>query len=245
MPAATVVGRRIPPMVVTVAAFVFGLGAAVAAARGANGTGLALWLANRVLDGFDGTLARAQGAQSDIGGYVDIVLDFVIYAAVPLGLVLGAAPPERATLAVSALVMLASFYVNAASWMYLAAILERRGAGAAARGELTTITMRLGWRHRDSGVLRPVPGVAANSGAPVHTHDRPRPGHGDAAACLGGAPPLIVGIRYASAVPATWGRTHAAVRYMTQNCSAASVQRRAIRKPAFATSRSNASRSYL
>jgi phosphatidylglycerophosphate synthase len=133
MPAATVVGRRIPPMVVTVAAFVFGLGAAVAAARGANGTGLALWLANRVLDGFDGTLARAQGAQSDIGGYVDIVLDFVIYAAVPLGLVLGAAPPERATLAVSALVMLASFYVNAASWMYLAAILERRGAGAAAR----------------------------------------------------------------------------------------------------------------
>jgi phosphatidylglycerophosphate synthase len=144
MPAATVVGRRIPPMVVTVAAFVFGLGAAVAAARGANGTGLALWLANRVLDGFDGTLARAQGAQSDIGGYVDIVLDFVIYAAVPLGLVLGAAPPERATLAVSALVMLASFYVNAASWMYLAAILERRGAGAAARGELTTITMPRG-----------------------------------------------------------------------------------------------------
>jgi phosphatidylglycerophosphate synthase len=144
MRAAIVVGRSIPPMVVTVAAFVFGLGAAVAAARGANGTGLALWLANRVLDGFDGTLARAQGAQSDIGGYVDIVLDFVIYAAVPLGLVLGAAPPERATLAVSALVMLASFYVNAASWMYLAAILERRGAGAAARGELTTITMPRG-----------------------------------------------------------------------------------------------------
>jgi hypothetical protein len=34
--------------------------------------------------------------------------------------------------------------VNAASWMYLAAILERRGAGAAARGELTTITMPRG-----------------------------------------------------------------------------------------------------
>ncbi len=141
MPAATVVGRRIHPMVVTLAAFGIGLGAAVAAARGANRTGLALWLANRVLDGFDGTLARAQGAQTDLGGYVDIVLDFVIYAAVPLGLVLGAAPPERATLAVAALAMVASFYVNAASWMYLAAILERRGTGAAARGELTTITM--------------------------------------------------------------------------------------------------------
>lgn len=144
MPAATVVGRRIHPMIVTVAAFGIGLGAAVAAALGANRTGLALWLANRVLDGFDGTLARAQGAQTDIGGYVDIVLDFVIYAAVPLGLVLGAAPPERATLAVAALAMVASFYVNAASWMYLAAILERRGTGAAARGELTTITMPRG-----------------------------------------------------------------------------------------------------
>lgn len=143
-PAATVVGRRVHPMVVTLAAFVVGLGAAVAAARGANGIGLALWLANRVLDGFDGTLARAQGTQSDIGGYVDIVLDFVVYVAVPFGLVLGAAPAERATLAIAALAMVASFYVNAASWMYLAAILERRGVGAAARGELTTITMPRG-----------------------------------------------------------------------------------------------------
>ncbi len=144
MPAATVVGRRMHPMVVTLAAFVVGLGAAGSAALGANRTALALWLANRVLDGFDGTLARAQGAQSDIGGYVDIVLDFVVYAAVPFGLVLGAAPPERAALAIAALAMVASFYVNAASWMYLAAILERRGAGAAARGELTTIAMPRG-----------------------------------------------------------------------------------------------------
>lgn len=144
MPAATVVGRRVHPMVVTLAAFVIGLGAAGSAALGANRMALALWLANRVLDGFDGTLARAQGAQSDIGGYVDIVLDFVVYAAVPFGLVLGAAPPERATLALAALALVASFYVNAASWMYLAAILERRGAGAASRGELTTITMPRG-----------------------------------------------------------------------------------------------------
>lgn len=143
-PAATVVGRRIHPMLVTLAAFVFGLGAAAAAACGVIGTGLALWLANRVLDGFDGTLARAQGAQSDLGGYVDIVLDFVVYAAVPFGLALGAAPPERPALALVALGMVASFYVNAASWMYLAAILERRGVGAAAHGELTTITMPRG-----------------------------------------------------------------------------------------------------
>jgi hypothetical protein len=39
------------------------------------------------------------------------------------------------------LALLGSFFVNAASWMYLSAVLERRGAGAAARGERTTVTM--------------------------------------------------------------------------------------------------------
>jgi len=40
--------------------------------------------------------------------------------------------------------LLASFYLNGASWMYLAALLEKRNAGAAARGELTTVTMPAG-----------------------------------------------------------------------------------------------------
>ena len=144
LPAATALGGRVHPMVVTLAAFAMGVGAAVAAARGADGLGLVLWLANGVLDGFDGTLARAQRRQSDLGGYVDIVLDFIVYAAVPIGLVLGAPRADRAVLAMTALAMVASFYVNAASWMYLAAILERRGVGAAARGELTTVTMPRG-----------------------------------------------------------------------------------------------------
>jgi phosphatidylglycerophosphate synthase len=107
-------------------------------ADGAATCALALWLANRVLDGLDGTLARVQGAQSDVGGYVDLLLDFVVYAAIPFGLVLGR--PSVAT-ALAALALVGSFYVNAASWMYLAALLERRGVGARSRGELTSITM--------------------------------------------------------------------------------------------------------
>ncbi len=74
--------------------------------------------------------------QSDFGGYLDIMLDFVVYAAIPLALMLA----EPNLLRAGAL-LLASFFVNAASWMYLAAILERRQAGAAAQNELTTITM--------------------------------------------------------------------------------------------------------
>jgi hypothetical protein len=40
--------------------------------------------------------------------------------------------------------MLATFYVNAASWMYLSAILEKRAAGAQAQGEQTSVTMPSG-----------------------------------------------------------------------------------------------------
>lgn len=39
---------------------------------------------------------------------------------------------------------MSSFYVNAASWIYLSAILEKRAVGAAASGELTTVTMPRG-----------------------------------------------------------------------------------------------------
>ena len=140
-PLARALGRRAHPMAVTAAGFACGIAAAVLAARGHPGAALVLWLANRVLDGLDGTLARTQGRQTDIGGYVDIVLDFIVYAAIPLGLVL--ATPS-VPVAVAALAMVGSFYVNAASWMYLSAILERRGAGARARGELTTVTMPAG-----------------------------------------------------------------------------------------------------
>lgn len=62
----------------------------------------------------------------------------MVYAAVPVGVVLGH-PSHMAWPA--GLFLLASFFVNAASWMYLAAILERRNLGAAATGERTTVTM--------------------------------------------------------------------------------------------------------
>jgi phosphatidylglycerophosphate synthase len=95
----------------------------------------------RILDGLDGTLARITGQQSDLGAYLDIVLDHVVYVAVPLGLALAAGTPA-ASMALA--LLLASFYINGASWMYLAALLEKRSAGAAARGELTTVTMPSG-----------------------------------------------------------------------------------------------------
>jgi phosphatidylglycerophosphate synthase len=130
--------RQLHPNAVTIAAAVIGLAAAGAAWQGAYLLALGLWALNRVLDGLDGTMARLTGRQSDLGAYLDIVLDHLVYVAIPLGLALAAATPG-AYLALA--LLLASFYINGASWMYLAALLEKRNAGAAARGELTTVTM--------------------------------------------------------------------------------------------------------
>lgn len=131
--------HAIPPSAVTALALLTGLAAAGVLASGQHAGGLVLWLANRVLDGLDGAVAREACRQTDFGGYLDILSDFVVYAAVPLGLVLGAGARPEQWMAVA--ILLSTFYVNAASWMYLAGLLEKRSAGAAHRGESTSITM--------------------------------------------------------------------------------------------------------
>lgn len=99
---------------------------------------LIFWIINRIFDGMDGLVAREYGLQSDFGGYIDIICDFLAYAIVPIALVWGTPSPERwAALAV----LQGSFYVNTASWMYLSAVLEKRSMGAAARGETTSVSI--------------------------------------------------------------------------------------------------------
>lgn len=137
------IAARLParPGPITAAAFALGLGAAAAGALGAGGWALALWIGNRFLDGLDGEVARLHDRQSDLGGYLDILSDFAVYALLPLGLVLGADPAPGSGAWTSLAIMLAAFYLNAGSWMMLAAILEKRGRGAALRGERTSVTM--------------------------------------------------------------------------------------------------------
>lgn len=138
LPVATRLFAPIHPTVITLASFGFGVVAAGFLAQGYTAQGLVFFLLNRVLDGLDGTVARLTNRQSDFGAYIDIVLDTVIYAAIPAAIALhiNIIPGYICLIA-----LLICFYVNAASWMYLAALLEKRNAGAAARGEMTTVTM--------------------------------------------------------------------------------------------------------
>ena len=113
----------------TACGLIVGLAAATAIAFGAYGWGLALIVANRLLDGLDGAVARAQGP-SDLGGYFDIVADFTFYVAVPVGF--GVADPAN-TLA--ALVLVASFVLTGVSFLAFATIAAKRGVETAAHGK--------------------------------------------------------------------------------------------------------------
>jgi phosphatidylglycerophosphate synthase len=130
---------KAPPASITILALITGLICAYLAAIGSVIPSLIMWLLSRVLDGFDGLVARLHGKQSDFGGYFDTVLDFVIYAAVPIGLVIS---QPTSTNYLFLTIMLASFYINTASWMYLAAILEKRAMRA--ENTQTTITVPSG-----------------------------------------------------------------------------------------------------
>ena len=129
---------RVPPATLTLISLLFGLITALLAWQQLYWWSVLGWSLNRIFDGLDGVVARLSGRQSDFGGYLDIVLDFVIYATVPIGLVAGQ-PNEQRWLLLA--LLLASFYVNAVSWTYLAAILEKRQHSVANRGEETTVTM--------------------------------------------------------------------------------------------------------
>ncbi len=122
-PVVTAVGRRLRPNTITLLAFLFGGLSAVSVALGWYMTGLLLWTGNRVLDGLDGAVARAFDSQSDLGGYLDILLDFTVYAALPAAFALSL---DVRSGYLALILLLSVFYINGASWMYLSALLEKR-----------------------------------------------------------------------------------------------------------------------
>lgn len=135
------VAMRVPAGWLTAAGLVASVVSGVLAWRGLSWWALAVFVLGRVLDGLDGAVARRADTASDLGGYLDQLADTVGYAAVPLGLAAGAGSAEAWA---ACAVLVASFYVNIVSWAYLAALAEKRGAGAAAQGVSTSIVMPTG-----------------------------------------------------------------------------------------------------
>jgi phosphatidylglycerophosphate synthase len=130
-PAALVAAKYVTPSQVTILGFVFGLLCPVCIVMDYFVLGFILWLLNRLMDGVDGTIARISNSQTDFGGYLDIICDFIVYSIIPIALVVSR-PNE--TLYILLAFLEASFFVNAASLMFLSAIQEKRSAGAASSG---------------------------------------------------------------------------------------------------------------
>ena len=113
----------------TFAGLALGLGGAASIAHGHIGAGLALILANRLLDGLDGAVARARGP-TPLGGYFDIVADFAFYVSIPLAF--GVLDPANT---LPALVLVASFVLTGVSFLAFAVIAAERGASTQAHGK--------------------------------------------------------------------------------------------------------------
>lgn len=123
-----IAGRGIGPNTVTLAGLVPGIAAGVAIGHGWFMLGLALIIANRILDGLDGAVARAS-RQTDFGGYLDIVADFVFYVSVPAGFAYAA---TQNTL--PALVLVAAFTLTGVSFLAFATLAAKRGIETSSHG---------------------------------------------------------------------------------------------------------------
>ncbi|MGL4625842.1 MAG: CDP-alcohol phosphatidyltransferase family protein, partial [Plesiomonas shigelloides] len=85
--ARTLLSWGIHPDQLTISGFVIGITVIPLLAWQQPLWALGAILLNRLLDGLDGTLARFT-TPTDRGGFLDIVLDFLFYSAVPLGFAL-------------------------------------------------------------------------------------------------------------------------------------------------------------
>lgn len=113
---------------ITVGGFLLGVGAWAALAVEAYPVALGLIAANRVADGLDGAVARRLGS-TDLGGFLDIVLDFFFYAGVPFFFAVG-----RPETALPAAFLVFSFVGTGSSFLAFAAVAARRGVTTERRG---------------------------------------------------------------------------------------------------------------
>lgn len=109
------------PNQVTVAGFIIGIFAVPLIILNWWGAALSCIILNRVFDGIDGELARYQQSSSSAGGFLDICLDFLFYASIPLAF--GIADPIN--WGIPAMVLLATFIGTGSSFLAFAIAAEK------------------------------------------------------------------------------------------------------------------------
>ena len=91
---------------------------------------LILLFLNRLMDGLDGAVARYQDDASDLGAYLDIVSDSLIWAILPLGFLFGTYADK-----VAVAVLLSSFAMSMTVFLAFAVMAEKRALSTQAQGK--------------------------------------------------------------------------------------------------------------
>lgn len=120
----------IPANVITIVGLVVGVAVLIPLALQDYVAALVLILINRVLDALDGAVARRNGI-TDLGGFFDVVGDFIFFGAVVLGFAL--ADPQANALA--ACWLLFSFMGTEASFLAYAALAEKHRFHSTSHGQ--------------------------------------------------------------------------------------------------------------
>lgn len=123
--AATLSAQSVTANQVTIAGFLIGCLAVPVLAQGWYLTALGLILLNRLADGIDGEIAR-RTHPTDRGAFLDIALDFVFYALVPLGFALA----DPVANGLPAAVLIAAFVGTGSSFLAFSVIAAKRNLRA-------------------------------------------------------------------------------------------------------------------
>jgi phosphatidylglycerophosphate synthase len=113
--------QGVTPDKLTVIGFIIGMFALPLLAFELWYAALGAIIINRIFDGLDGALARVSNQSTSAGGFLDITLDFLFYASVPLGFIL--ANPEQN--AIAGAILLATFIGTGSSFLAFAIAAEK------------------------------------------------------------------------------------------------------------------------
>jgi phosphatidylglycerophosphate synthase len=117
------IGYKVTADQMTFAGLGLGLFASLLIALGAPQIAIVPLLLGRIADGVDGAIARGSNQQTDRGAFLDITLDFVFYASVPLAFAIA----NPLTNALAGAVLLAAFVTTGTSFLAYASLAAKRG----------------------------------------------------------------------------------------------------------------------
>lgn len=117
---------------ITIIGFFIGFLSFIAIIKGQFTLALVFLTVNRLADGLDGAVARRDGhdGATDLGSYLDITADFLLWALLPLGFAL-----HDSDNALAAAVLLSSFAMSMTVFLAFAMLAEKRGLSSDAQGK--------------------------------------------------------------------------------------------------------------